>query len=203
MNPKLYVIITNPKLKYSEIAEICVTNNIEYLQLREKDIPDKKLLEIAKEIKSITKNSQTKLVINDRPDIAILADADVLHLGQDDITLEDARKIVGQMPIGLSTHSIEQAKNAAKLNPLYIGFGPIYQTTTKKNPDPTVGTKLLEEVLKISTVPVVAIGGIFPENIKEVIATGAKNISLVRYLMESTQLDYRIKEIQKLLALEN
>lgn len=203
MNPKLYVIITNPKLKYSEIAEICVTNNIEYLQLREKDISDKKLLEIAKEIKSITKNSQTKLVINDRPDIAILADADVLHLGQDDITIDDARKIVGQMPIGLSTHSIEQAKNATKLNPLYIGFGPIYQTTTKKNPDPTVGTKLLAEVLKITTLPVVAIGGIFPENIKEVIATGAKNISLVRYLMETTQLDSKIKEIQKLLALEN
>lgn len=200
MNFGLYIIATNPTLSYGKVAEICVQNSVKYLQLREKDIPDKKLLEIALEMKSVTKGSQTKLVINDRPDIALLSDADALHLGQDDISMEQARKIVGQMPIGLSTHSIEQAQEALKLKPAYIGFGPIYQTTTKKNPDPTVGTQLLSAVLKFATVPVVAIGGIFPENVKDVVATGAKNLSLVRYLMESEQLEARIKEIQNLLS---
>ncbi len=197
-NIGLYVIITNPELSYRQVAEICVEKRIKMLQLREKNIPDNRLLQIAKELRDITRGTDTQLVINDRPDIAKLCQADVLHLGQDDIDIDDARKIVGDMKIGLSTHSIEQAKKALERNPYYIGFGPVYPTTTKVIADPTVGTKLLEEVVRISSVPVIAIGGIFPHNIPEIKNSGANSYSLVRYLMETEMLGQRIDECRAL-----
>jgi thiamine-phosphate pyrophosphorylase len=183
----IYCIISHPVLSHTSIAEICVKENIRFIQLREKDMNDKKLLGIAKELKSIVKGSQTHLVMNDRPDIAVLCEADVLHLGQDDMPIMEAKKIVKENTmIGLSTHNLSQAQEAMKYNPLYIGFGPIYPTTTKAHPDPVVGVKKLREVLTFASVPVVAIGGIFPENIDEVLKTGAKNLCMVRYLMESS-----------------
>ena len=196
-NIGLYIIITKPFLPYNKVAEICVENNIGMMQLREKHLPDKELLKIAKDLRTITKGTNTKLVINDRSDIAILCDADCLHLGQDDISIEDAREIVGNsMMIGLSTHSIKQAKEALLKKPDYIGFGPIFKTTTKEKPDPEVGIEKLKEVLEFADVPVIALGGVFPENINEVLSAGAKNIALVRYFMETENLKNRIIEMK-------
>lgn len=192
---QLYVIATSPATSYREVAEICVRQGIEYLQLREKDLSDKALLRAAKEITDVTRGTSTKFVINDRADIALIAGADLLHLGQDDLSVEDARKIVGDMPIGLSTHSIEQAREALKHNPEYIGFGPIYPTTTKKNPDPTVGVELLGEVLSFATVPVIAIGGIFLDNLPTILDAGATHFSMVRHLMHP-DMEQRIIEIK-------
>ena len=193
----LYVIITKPVLSYTVIAEICVKHKIKMLQLREKHLNDNEIVKIGREIKSITKGSDTSFVINDRPDIAILCEADFLHLGQDDISYEDARKIIGSnMKVGLSTHSILQAKEALKLKPDYIGFGPIYSTTTKASPDPVVGTERLKAVLDFSNVPVIAIGGIFPEKLNDVLGAGASNIALVRYLMQTKDFEKRIIELK-------
>lgn len=194
----LYIIITKPFLSYTTIAEKCVAHGIKMLQLREKNLPDRELIKIGKEIRNITKGTGTKLVINDRPDIAAICEADFLHLGQDDISINDARKIVGDMKIGLSTHSIEQAKEALKNNPSYIGFGPVYPTNAKAIPDKPVGTEQLKQVLGFANIPVVAIGGIFPENIKHVIDAGAKNIVMVRYFMQTGEFDKRVNEIKKL-----
>lgn len=195
----LYVIATRPTLSYARVAEICVKRGVRYLQLREKEIDDRVLLDAAREIREVTRGTQTKFVINDRADIAVLSHADVLHLGQGDLSMAEARKIVGDMPIGLSTHSIEQALIAIEQKPIYIGFGPVYPTTTKKNPDPTVGVELLRQVVGLSSVPVVAIGGIFPENIGEVIAAGAKNICMVRHLMCDENLEDKIVRLQEIL----
>ncbi len=195
----LYIIITNPVLPHTTIARKCVENGIKMLQLREKHLPDRELVRIAKEIRDITKGSDTAFVVNDRPDIAAICEADYLHLGQDDIVIEDARKIVGDMKIGLSTHSIQQARDALAKNPDYIGFGPVYPTNAKANPDPVVGTKKLKEVIGFADVPVVAIGGIFPENIQNVIDAGAKNIAMVRYFMKNGDFDNKVREIEKLL----
>lgn len=200
----LYVILTAPALSYRQCAEICVRRGVRYLQLREKHLDDRELLAAAREISGVTRGTDTRFVVNDRADIAVLGGADVLHLGQGDLGVEDARKIVGDMPIGLSTHSLEQAMEAMRHTPEYIGFGPVFPTTTKACPDPTVGTKLLSEVLRIATVPVVAIGGIFPpggimpENIGEVLAAGAQNLSLVRHLM-TPEMESKIAEIQEII----
>lgn len=195
----LYVIITKPTLSYRAIAEQCVARGITMLQLREKHLSDAELLGVARDLRAITAGTNTQLVINDRPDIAALCRADFLHLGQDDIPIDDARKIVGDMKIGLSTHSMQQAQEAMKHAPAYIGFGPIYPTNAKANPDKPVGTELLQQVLGVASVPVVAIGGIFPENIHEVVKAGATNVSLVRHFMSATstsELQLRLSEIQ-------
>lgn len=198
----LYAIITNPILSHREVAEVCVANNVSMLQLREKRLSDRELLRIAHDLRSITAGTSTRLVINDRPDIAALCHADYLHLGQDDISIDEARRIVGDMKIGLSTHSVEQAKEALTHNPAYIGFGPIYPTNAKANPDKPVGTDNLRQVLQLAHVPVVAIGGIFPENIHEVVAAGARSLSMVRHFMTAVttdELQQRIAAVQQLL----
>ena len=194
-----YIIVTKPVLPHAVIAEKCVQHGVRMLQLREKHLSDKELLSIAREMRSITKGTQTKFVINDRPDIAILCDADYLHLGQGDISINNARAIIGNMKIGLSTHSIQQAKEALKKNPDYIGFGPIYPTNAKVKPDKPVGVELLKEVLAFSNVPVVAIGGIFPENIKNIIKVGAQNVAMVRYFMQSDNFKKQYESLGKLL----
>ncbi len=197
----LYVIITKPQLPYRKVAEICARSEVKMLQLREKHLSDGELLKVAREIRVITRDTGTNLVINDRPDIAVLSEADFLHLGQEDLPIEEARKIVGDtIGIGLSTHSLDQAWKALQKNPDYIGFGPIYSTTTKENPDPTVGTEALSEVIQFSPVPVVALGGIFPDNLEPVLRAGARNIALVRYLMNTTDLENRIQYLQSQLG---
>ncbi len=201
----LCVIITRPKLSYREVAEVCVRCGVRYLQLREKELSDRDILAAAEQITAVTRGSNTQFVMNDRADLALLSGADMLHLGQGDISIADAQKIVGQMPIGLSTHSIEQAHEAIAHNPAYIGFGPIYPTTTKAIADPTVGVERLQELiaqLGDDALPVIAIGGIFPENAEIVINAGARNICLVRHLMEcetTDELERRITELQELL----
>lgn len=194
----LYIIITKPELSYEEIAKICVRQNIRMLQLREKHLTDREIIEAGRRIKSITAGTNTLLVINDRIDLALAAGADVLHLGQDDLPIEEARKIAGdRLKIGLSTHSIEQVREALTHKPDYIGFGPVYPTNAKARPDAPVGVSMLKEVLAFADVPVVAIGGIFPENLDEVVAAGAKNVALVRHFMQTTETEQRIIEIKK------
>ncbi|HOK51465.1 MAG TPA: thiamine phosphate synthase, partial [Bacteroidales bacterium] len=108
----IYIIITRPVLPYEKIAEICVEKEVRMLQLREKNLMDKEIIKIGKLIRSITKGSKTNFVINDRPDIAAICEADFVHLGQDDIDIEDVRRLFPGLKIGLSTHSIQQAKDA-------------------------------------------------------------------------------------------
>ncbi len=196
----LYVIITNPLNSYEEIAKVCVNNEIKVLQLREKHLTDREILLAAEKILKITKNTNTKFIINDRADLAYISDADGVHLGKDDIPYKEARKLLPKKIIGLSTHSILQAKKALSQNPDYIGFGPIYKTPTKKIPDPVVGTKLLTEVLSFSNIPVVAIGGIDETNLDKVINAGAKTLCPVRYLMNYKDLEKRILFIKNKLS---
>ncbi|MEG2479327.1 MAG: thiamine phosphate synthase [Mucinivorans sp.] len=198
----LYGIITQPLLPFTRVAEVMVECGVSYLQLREKGLSDRALLKMALTVASITKGSSTRFVVNDRADIALLSGADCLHLGQGDLPIAQARGIVGDMEIGLSTHSLEQAIEACALNPSYIGCGPVYPTPTKVTPDPVVGLGLLGQVVAASVVPVIAIGGIFPENMDVVMEAGARNVALVRYFMECDtveQLRLRITEIQNVL----
>ena len=200
----LYVILTRPAIGHVAAAEIAVRRGVRMLQLREKDLPDGELLHIARQVREVTRGTATRFIVNDRPDIALLSGADGVHVGQGDLPVADVRRIVGEeMIVGLSTHSIAQATAAQSLPGVdYIGFGPVYPTTTKAVPDPVVGTGLLGEVLGFSHLPVVAIGGLFPENIGTVIAAGARNLCMVRYFMEPSdpaEVERRIAQIQRLL----
>lgn len=152
------------------------------LQLRAKNLDDQAFLEIARRIRSACAHAEVPFVINDRPDIARLVRADGLHLGQDDASIGDARKVVGHMPIGVSTHDLTQATEADRQGADLIAFGPVFETRSKRNPDPVVGLERLETVCRAVSRPVVAIGGITPENAGRVFDAGARYVAVISAL---------------------
>lgn len=152
------------------------------VQLRAKRLDDVAFLEIAKRVRSACAHAKVPFVVNDRADIARLVGADGLHLGQDDLCVEDARRVVGDMQIGVSTHTLEQASNADAEGADLIAFGPIFETQTKENPDPIVGLRTLETVCQAVSRPVVAIGGITPENAGETLQAGARYVAVISAL---------------------
>lgn len=181
----LYIVITNPALGYLKFTEICVAEKVKIIQLREKKLTDRKLLSLARQMRSITHKSQTKFVINDRLDIAMLCDADGLHLGQDDLPWWEIRALWPKL-LGVSTHSMDQAKAVlqAPLLPDYMSFGPIYPTSAKENPDPPLGTAQLTEIAKLQKCPILAIGGIFEQNLKSITTCNIKNVAMIRQFCE-------------------
>ncbi|MCX7697053.1 MAG: thiamine phosphate synthase [Bacteroidales bacterium] len=193
----IYAIITKPKLPYEILAKTFVDEGILMVQLREKHLSDRKLMEVGHTLKKIFQGTPTRFIIDDRPDLVLLLDADGIHIGQEDLHVEDVRTILPRSKIiGISTHNLHQLKEALQYKPDYVGFGPIYPTVTKENPDPVVGVSMLKEALNKAHIPVVAIGGIFPENIDEVLRAGARNLCMVRYFMEATTKEELIARIR-------
>jgi len=155
-----------------EVAAAILQGGCTALQLRDKRGDDRALLALAEALRTMTREARVPLVINDRVDIARLVDADGLHLGQDDVPLAAARTIFAGT-IGVSTHGLAQARAAVAEGADLIGFGPVFETKTKSNPDPVVGLDGLREVCAAVDVPVVAIGGVTPERATDLREAGA------------------------------
>jgi thiamine-phosphate pyrophosphorylase len=164
------------------LAERALDAGCPWLQLRTKDVDDRRWLEMARALQTRCANAGARFVVNDRPDIAKLVGADGLHLGQDDLPIGEARRIVGSLPIGCSTHNLAQARAAEADGADLIAFGPVFETRSKANPDPTVGLDRLREVCSTVSRPVIAIGGITPENAPEVRAAGADYLAVISAL---------------------
>lgn len=123
------------------------------------------------------------LIVNDRADIAAMARAGGVHVGQEDLAVEEARRICGPSSwVGVSTHNLEQLREAAGTSADYIAVGPLFPTTTKENPDPVVGIELLREARALTRKPIVAIGGITVERAAEVFRAGADSVAVIRDL---------------------
>lgn len=152
------------------------------LQLRAKRLDDQSFVELAFELRGLCTDAGATFVINDRADIARIVNADGLHLGQNDLTVDDARRIVGDMQIGLSTHDAEQAAQGERDGADLVAFGPVFETRTKENPDPVVGLHGLTKVCRSVTRPVVAIGGITLENAEETLQAGARYVAVISAL---------------------
>ncbi len=179
-----YVITSGNHL---DIAEAACQGGAKILQLRDKGLSKKALLELALQIREITRNSDTRFIINDHLDIALIVQADGVHLGQEDLSIADARKISPEgFIIGKSTHSLAQARQAASDGADYIGIGPVFKTPTKETYIP-IGIETVAEVLKEITIPVVAIGGINLQNADTLFRIGAKNLAMVREFQEDTK----------------
>jgi thiamine-phosphate pyrophosphorylase len=191
-----YAILTDPVRGYEYLTRLLVENQIAIVQLRMKDAPREVILPMAKRMRELTAGTATRLIINDHPEIAALVKADGVHVGQTDMAYNEVRKIVGEDAlVGLSTHSPEQTKAACALNPDYIGVGPVSPTPTKKNPDPVIGIATMKEMISLSTVPAVAIGGITLDTLPEVLAAGASNFCMVRPLNQTSEPEKVLKEI--------
>ncbi|GBD95650.1 thiamine-phosphate synthase [bacterium BMS3Abin06] len=174
-NNPLY-LITNRKisgLTHTRIARRAIAAGIKTIQLREKHLPKKEIYKEALSIREITGRHKVTFIINDYIDIALAVDADGVHLGQEDMPLKEAGKILGKKKIiGISTHTLRQAIEARDAGADYIGFGPMFHTTTKDAGRPK-GIKALREISKHVNIPVIAIGGITWDNVNEVLNSGA------------------------------
>jgi thiamine-phosphate pyrophosphorylase len=170
---KLY-LITAARPDLADFLEAAVRGGVDLVQVREKNLSDRELLSRLQEAREITRGLGVPLVVNDRPDLAVLAGADCVHLGQEDLPVEAARRF--GPAVGLSTHSPEEIEAATAD---YIGVGPVYSTPTKEG-RPAVGLELVRYAAESARVPWFAIGGIDVSNVAEVVAAGATGIAVVR-----------------------
>lgn len=144
------------------------------------------LLRIARMARRVCDNAGAALIVNDRIDIALAVEADGVHLGQSDVPIGDARRIAGDLWIGISTHDLAQVRAACEAGADYLGFGPVFPTTTKHRPDPVQGVAgLRAAVAAAGGRPVVAIGGITPANVVEIYRTGAHAICAISAVNEA------------------
>jgi thiamine-phosphate pyrophosphorylase len=184
---KIYPItdtrITN--LSHAEQVVKLIEGGAKLIQLREKLASVKDFYEDARKALEIARAERVKIIINDRVDIALALKADGVHLGQDDLPPDEARRILGdEAIIGFSTHNLKQAAEAVKLPVNYLAIGPVFPTNTKENPDATValeGVKIVREA--IGDFPLVAIGGITFENFREVLRAGADSVAVIGNLL--------------------
>lgn len=182
-NSRLYAV-TDLKENAPQIlqqVERALQGGVDIVQLRAKTLSARSLLEIGKKMRQLTRKLGKLLIVNDRVDLMLALEADGVHLGQEDIPIEAARKMIGTSGpiIGCSTHNLEQAVSAESKGADYIGFGPIFETPTK----PTyraVGLEAIPEVVKKIKIPIVFIGGIDRSNITQVVERGAKCVAVVR-----------------------
>ena len=183
MVPQIYPI-TDARisgLSHLEQVKLLIAGGATCIQLREKYASPREFYEQAVECVAFARVRRVKIIINDRADIALMSEADGVHLGQDDMPPEAARRLLGDGKIiGYSTHSVEQAIEAAKLAVDYIAIGPVFQTDTKTNPDPVVGVEGIAAVrTAIGIVPLVVIGGIDLSNIAAVLDAGADSVAMI------------------------
>ncbi len=159
----------------SRVAAAILRGGCAALQLRSKSGSDRDLLALARDLAAQCRRAGVPFVVNDRPDLALLIGAAGLHLGQDDLPVAEARRIVGDaVAIGRSTHDEAQAAAAVGEGADVVAFGPVFETASKAQPDPVVGLDRLERVCAASVLPVVAIGGITLERIDAIVQTGAR-----------------------------
>jgi len=179
----LYVI-TDPKAQkgrsHLHVLTEAVRGGASIVQLRDKEAPDEVLISVGKVLRKVCDRFKALLIVNERIHVAKAVSADGLHIGQEDISLPEARKKLGRGTLlGVSTHSLAQARAAVREGADYIGVGPIFKTPTKPDYLP-VGIELIREIRKEMQVPFVAIGGINLSNVKDVLTAGAYSIAVVR-----------------------
>lgn len=164
-------------------VEAAVAGGVSVVQLRGKGTDDRTLLRFGQRLRHLTDQHQVSLVVNDRPDLALLLEADGVHLGQTDLPPEEVRRLVGSsLRIGVSTHSLEEALAACEAPIDYLAFGPVFPTKSKSDAAPIAGLRTLTEVTKRVTKPVVAIGGISSVNSHQVRRAGAVGVAVIEAL---------------------
>lgn len=181
--PAVYPI-TNRELSglsHSEQVRQLGSVGCRFLQIREKSASSREFFDAVVESLELAREVGMKLIVNDRVDIAIAAGADGIHLGQDDLSPLIARRLLGDDAIiGYSTHSVEQAIEAASMPVDYIAVGPVFSTSTKENPDPVIGIEGVRRIRNaVGSIKIVAIGGTGPSNIADVMAAGANSAAII------------------------
>ena len=192
---KRYIYLVSPqKIRgvrfYKDLNKVLKTNKVKYFQLRLKKISNSNLLKISKKIKKIVKKNNVKFLINDRPHIAKMVDADGCHIGQKDMDFISCRKILGKNKIiGVTCHNSKKlAVKAKKLGANYIAFGSFFKSSTKKSPF-RANLEILRWAKKKINIPIIAIGGINSFNCKKVLSDGADFVACSSYIWKNKKLN--------------
>jgi len=200
--PPLYVILDAPLLPSDpfEFVKKLMGAGARLFQYRNKPAPARELLRAAQALNATARQDGASLLLNDRADIARLAGTNGVHLGQDDLELAAARKIVGaDALVGISTHSLEQFRSAAETDADYIAVGPIFETRSKAKPDPVVGLELIRQARELTSKPIVAIGGVTLERTADVIRAGANSVAVISDILAAKNPATRVKQYLEIL----
>lgn len=166
--------VLQSRFSHTELARLAISGGADTIQFRQKGGATRRMIETASEIKEICRKSGVTFIVNDRLDVAIASEADGVHLGQDDFPIPLARKLLGEdRIIGGSASTMEEALKCVNEGADYVGFGPVYPTSSKDDAGPVAGKKGLKEAAARIPVPVVAIGGITVLNLDEIMEAGA------------------------------
>lgn len=168
-----------------EVMEEAILGGVDIIQLRDKTGSKREILNKAIRLRELTRKHDVLFIVNDHIDIALASDADGIHLGQDDLPLQEARKIMGNKIIGISTHAIDEARAAEREGADYIGVGPVFPTKSKLDVVDPVTTSYVREVAAEISIPFVAIGGIKLHNVDQVLEAGASRICVISEIVGS------------------
>jgi len=195
--PVLYAIVDPLDTGRSpiDLAAALLDGGARLLQLRLKAASARDLLDVARAVRPLTRRAGALLIVNDRPDVASAAGADGVHLGQDDLPVAAARAVLGAGSIvGVSTHSIDQARAAAGAGADYLGVGPVFETTSKASALAARGLELVRAVRAAVTSPLVAIGGITPGTAPDVRAAGADAVAMIAALVRAPDVAAAVRD---------
>jgi thiamine-phosphate pyrophosphorylase len=168
----------------TECAQRLAAAGVRLLQYRNKQASTRELFESSRRLSSLLIPQGVTFVVNDRADVALASEASGVHVGQEDLGAGAARSVMGAGKLlGVSTHNLDQFKDAVQTSADYVAVGPVFSTSTKANPDPVVGIELIRRIRRLTEKPIVAIGGITLERAAEVIQAGADSVAVIRDIL--------------------
>lgn len=200
----LYVITDeglSKGLTHTQIARLAIAGGADIIQLRDKQLSSKEMVRCALELSRMAKKASVPFIVNDRLDVALVSGADGVHLGQDDMPAWQARKISPPgFIIGVSAGTVEEAIQAERDGADYIGFGPVFPTTSKNDAGPACGIDILKQVKDSVSIPVVAIGGIGLSNAGQVLSAGADGIAVISAVVSQDDVMGAARQLKRLIS---
>ena len=173
-------IVLQDRFSHVELAQMAIRGGADTIQFRQKSGSTREMIQVARDLKRVCAESGVTFMVNDRVDVAIASEADGVHLGQDDFPIPLARELLGKgCLIGGSAATLEEARKCLSDGADYVGFGPVYPTTSKDDAGPVSGISILRSVVETIPLPIIAIGGVVAENTVEVMEAGAQGIAVI------------------------
>ncbi len=202
--PRLYAIIDAAQTgnrSTAAVSDALLAAGVKLIQYRDKQASSRVLYENSLELAARARQANAVLIVNDRADVARVVQADGVHVGQDDLSVELVRRVLGAgKRIGCSTHHPDQVRDAERSSADYIAFGPIFETQSKQQPDPVVGLEGLRDARRLTRKPLVAIGGITLKNARAVMEAGADSVAVISDLLKPDDIESRARDFLKLLG---
>lgn len=199
----LYLITDRTQVIHEDLltaVQQALDGGVKSVQMREKDWSDRQVFKMGSALRTLTRDYGAKLFINDRADLTVAVEADGVHLTQSSYSAKEARKIVGESClIGVSTHSVDEARQAQEQGADFVTLGPVFETPAKMRYGPPVGLGILRDVLRTVQIPVLAIGGIKRENLSSVLACGACGVALISGILATPDIKVAASKIDSLI----